>query len=312
MASAADKKRWDDLHTALEKATEARAAYDRELYNQYRGASGRYELHWLPKGKRDKLERLDAAKDKIGDKIIDMIVRVSPRGDRWLSGVPSHWLRNELTWEDMIRPVNEPLSVVVPGAWGYRDGHMSEQDHDAHRAYEEQNIMASRRKTSKGRGGSSGGANPRNSREISEQQHEEAMRILRAEYFQGVRSIVGELQSAIKDGEITSEDELNDRVHQNVDGSYWVIYTHANFQVLMCSDNHDAYSEEYGEAPVEGSDIKWAALAFAAMERDVRDLMGAEGIHVGDQGVVYPHDVDEAPRGRMRETRGPRGLRRGR
>lgn len=157
-------------------------------------------------------------------------------------------------------------------------------------------MVAAKRKSAsnpKGKGGSSGGANPRNDRETSEQQHDDAMRVLRAEYYGGVRAIVQEIKEAVVRGEIDNEDTLNERVHQDIDGSYWVIYTHANFQVLMCSDHHDAYEDNYGEAPVEGSSIKWNALAFAAMEVDVRELMEAEEVRA---------PLEEAPRRKVREA----------
>lgn len=162
--------------------------------------------------------------------------------------------------------------------------------------------MAARKKTNrrgspKGRGGSSGGANPRTGgREISEQQHDEAVRVLRAEYYTGVRGIVEEIQQAIKDGEITDRDSLDDRLHQTIDGSYWIIYTHANHQVIFVSDNHDAYSEDFGSAPVEGDSINWAALAFAAMQRDVQELMDAEGVEIPEGGG----DLEEAAEDRRR------------
>lgn len=124
MPSAADKKRWDDLHSAYAKASEAHLAYELELARKY---GARFERTWLSVGQKTKLAALQAKKDKIGDKIIDLLVRVSPRGDTWLSGVPSWWLREKLTWEDAIRPKNETLSVVVPGSWGSRDGTMQER-----------------------------------------------------------------------------------------------------------------------------------------------------------------------------------------
>ena len=147
------------------------------------------------------------------------------------------------------------------------------------------------------RGGSSGGGNPRNSRETSEQQHEDAMRVLRAEYYSGVRSIAQDIIERARAGDFPRrEDELNDALHQSVEGSYWVIYTHANFQVLLCSDHHDAYSEDFGQPPVSGNDIDWAALAYAAMMRDVQEQIETEG------GVEFG-TVEEARsrHGRMRE-----------
>lgn len=124
MATKADKKRWDDLHAAYAKAAEALQEYEIELSVKY---GHRFDRTWLSTGQRNKLDKLRERRDKIGEKIIDLIVRVSPRGEDWLHGVPSFWLREELTWEDAIRPKNEPLSVVVPGAYGYPDGYMKER-----------------------------------------------------------------------------------------------------------------------------------------------------------------------------------------
>lgn len=119
---------------------------------------------------------------------------------------------------------------------------------------------------------------------ITEEDHEAALRILRAEYYRSVRSIVEERAEFVKEQEAEGKEAediaeaLNDRVSQAVDGSQWVTYTYLNFQVLLCSDHHDAYTEAMGEAPVENGDINWAKIAYMAMEEDVRDLMDAEGI----------------------------------
>jgi len=151
-------------------------------------------------------------------------------------------------------------------------------------------MQAKRGGPSKGRGGSSGGG--RGDGRITEAQHDEAIRILRAEYYQSVRAAAQDFGRAVKDGEITDQESMSEWVHQTVDGSYWVIYTHANFQVLLCSDNQDAYSEQFGEPPVEGNSIKWAALAFAAMEQDLLQQISAEGLEPDW------NNMEEAPRRR--------------
>lgn len=153
------------------------------------------------------------------------------------------------------------------------------------RHFQSKAMMAPKKRgTPKGRGGSSGGGNPRNGGKTSEAEHDDAMRILRKEYYEGVRGLAEEVSNLVQNEGMDEQDAL----HQTVDGSYWVIYTHANFQVLMCSDHHDAYSEDFGEPPVSGSDINWAALAYAAMARDVSEQVSAGG-------------VDEAPRRAVRE-----------
>lgn len=135
--------------------------------------------------------------------------------------------------------------------------------------------MATRKKKTTKKRGESGGGHDRG---ITEAQHNEAVNTLRAEYYQGVRGIAQDLAKRVKDKDIKNQDDWESAIHQEIDGSHWVIYTHANFQVLMCSDNHDAYSEEYGEPAVQGNEINWAALAFAAMDRDLREQLQAEGI----------------------------------
>lgn len=150
------------------------------------------------------------------------------------------------------------------------------------------------------RGGQSGFGNPHHSgardpnpERSREEQHEDAMRVLRAEYYQAVRGLAQEVVRREKDGE-----DLNDVIHEIVDGSYWVIYTHANFQVLMCTDHHDAYMEDFGDVPVEGRDgLNWAALAYAALARDVAEQLDAERMEEA------PRRTREAPRRTHRPIR---------
>jgi hypothetical protein len=159
--------------------------------------------------------------------------------------------------------------------------------------------MATRRRTTKPtKGGSSGFGNPHHSgardpnpERTREQQHDDAMRVLRSEYYNAVLGLAQEVDDLVKNEGMDEGDAL----HQVVDGSYWVIYTHANFQVLMCSDHHDAYSEDYGQAPVDGGDINWAALAFAAMSRDVSERISAGGLQ----------DLEERRGSRRRPPSGP-------
>lgn len=124
MAKASDKKRWDRLHEAIEKADEALKDFEYSLSYKY---GLRYQDTWLSSAQKNKLQKLRDRVRSEESKIIDLLVNVSPRGEQWLHGAPSWWLARKLTWEDALRPANESLSVVVPGAYGYPDGYVKER-----------------------------------------------------------------------------------------------------------------------------------------------------------------------------------------
>lgn len=122
MATAADKKKWDSLHAAYMKAKAARDELEIEMHVKY----GRGNEPWWPKSAKTKFEKLRERQYKIGEQISELILKISPRGDRWFHGAPAWWVYEKLTWEDAIRPANEPLSVVVPGSYGNPDGTVKE------------------------------------------------------------------------------------------------------------------------------------------------------------------------------------------
>lgn len=76
---------------------------------------------WGSRGDKAKLERLEARRNKLGDAIVDLVVKESPRGQKWMEGAPSTWLHQKLPWEDVARPAHEPLSALPPPAWGWSE-----------------------------------------------------------------------------------------------------------------------------------------------------------------------------------------------
>jgi hypothetical protein len=121
MPTAADRRRWDDLHASYATARAAADEYRSSLQARYGYSDPRWQ-NWITRAERAKLERFEGRADKIGDKIIDLLVRISPRGEAWLTGAPAWWIREKLTWEDAIRPAEEPLSVVAPAPYGSTEG----------------------------------------------------------------------------------------------------------------------------------------------------------------------------------------------
>ena len=116
-AKANDRARWDKLRADYKVAYEAARDMRLTLERRY-GVSDYRARMYASRGEQTKLEKLEARRDKIGDKIVALIVKISPRGDAWLHGAPAFWLRGDLTWEDAVRPKGEPLAVVVPAPYG--------------------------------------------------------------------------------------------------------------------------------------------------------------------------------------------------
>lgn len=103
-----------------------------------------------------------------------------------------------------------------------------------------------------------------------------AWSILRADYWSDVRGIADSVREAIKDGEVTDDSELSDRIWEECDGSARIIYTARAMEVLLISDNADAYVEEMGslEDVANGDSIRWEVLAFYAFCQDVQEEIG--------------------------------------
>ena len=94
----------------------------------------------------------------------------------------------------------------------------------------------------------------------------------RAQYWGYVKACADDAIQAIKDKEIETYDDLDTWIHETVDGSEWVIYTHQAELVMHHTDNENALFDAWGELP----DVDhWSALvvpfAFFAMRQD---LMG--------------------------------------
>jgi hypothetical protein len=113
------KARFDTLRAAYLAADRARR--DELITQSVKYGTEREARSWASKSEKTKLEKLDKKRDKIGDKIIDLIVKESPRGEMWMSGVPSYWLHEKLSWDDLVRPKGEPLTISPPASYGWTD-----------------------------------------------------------------------------------------------------------------------------------------------------------------------------------------------
>lgn len=117
-----DREKWQKLRADYLAASEVLQDFDIKLSTKY----GRiYDRTWISKTEQKKLEQLRQRRDRVANKMFDLAERRSPRD--WGHGVPFHWIASSLSWDDVIRPLNEPLSVTPPLAYGattpMRDNH---------------------------------------------------------------------------------------------------------------------------------------------------------------------------------------------
>jgi hypothetical protein len=121
----------------------------------------------------------------------------------------------------------------------------------------------------------------------SEADVNEALRVLRSDYYTDIRDLARDYAKRVADGEFTGRrgsEDLDEDIHQTVDGYNWVIYTHQAKIVQIVSDNADAAFEE-GVAPEMGSDsVPFEVLAYHAIRADLREALEQEGVDLDDPG----------------------------
>ena len=84
-------------------------------------------------------------------------------------------------------------------------------------------------------------------------------------------------------------DSVIDRLHESVDGSQRVIYTHQAKMCMVYTDNEDSYQDDFGvEGMVNASGINWSGLAFAAFRQDIIDHLNRN-----DYDLNSPEDWSE-------------------
>lgn len=107
------RARFDALRARYVELTQKRDAHDDAMRAKY--GSGYYES-WLKRSEKLRSEKLRNAYEAVGDKLFAHVQAISPRD--WSRGVPMCWVLMDLTYEDAVRPLGEPLSVVPPMSYG--------------------------------------------------------------------------------------------------------------------------------------------------------------------------------------------------
>jgi hypothetical protein len=79
-----------------------------------------------------------------------------------------------------------------------------------------------------------------------------------------------EITAIAKEASEMDSDSQDDFLHETVDSHMWVIYTYRNLQVLMHTDNRDAWTGIDSQLPANN----WLTVAaYWAMLADVRDRL---------------------------------------
>lgn len=120
-------------------------------------------------------------------------------------------------------------------------------------------------------------------------QVDNALQVLRAEYWTSIRGIAKDVKSEIDNGNLADVDDVETYVHETVDGCYWVIYTHANYRAIMCSDWDPWQDVEESGQSLTGKECHsqpTALLAYYCVKHDVAEQVEAElGMSVEDYFV---------------------------
>jgi hypothetical protein len=110
-----------------------------------------------------------------------------------------------------------------------------------------------------------------------------------AAYRAAVESHGQSIQERVKDG-----DDEGDALHEEVDGSYWVIYTHAAIALLGHSRNDDAGFDEQGDDFLSGctsmSEV-YTRAAFYALRADVQEWLNDNPVADEDEDEDEDEDT---------------------
>ena len=90
------------------------------------------------------------------------------------------------------------------------------------------------------------------------------------DYFETVEMYaIDAIDQATENGDI---DEWSDYVHESVDSSSYIIYTHKSRKVLEHTNNEEAYVDDYGVEPKDFEQgIPWEKFEYCAMVADVSE-----------------------------------------
>lgn len=152
---------------------------------------------------------------------------------------------------------------------------------------------------------------PKPEKDIEKEKIEEARQIMRREYDDSVASYAQDVIHEIRDGDIQDREQLDQRIIEHTDSSYWATYTAASQQALWASSNSD-YALEEGLVDLAGDredrragrsrDIPWATLAAWAYYRDIQEELERLGVDLNAPELFERGDMEDEEDDETEET----------
>ena len=128
----------------------------------------------------------------------------------------------------------------------------------------------------------------------TQRQIEDALSVLRADYWEDVKNAAAALKEAIDAGEVTSREQADDYLWETVDGSSRVTYTRGAILCLLFSSNDEEGPSEFGgEQFIKDGAVDYSGLAFHAFMADVREQAEREGLFDFDTDEDEEEEEDE-------------------
>lgn len=90
------------------------------------------------------------------------------------------------------------------------------------------------------------------------------------EYWREVAAIAREAKKRAR----SEHQDIQDILHEMIDGHEWIIYTWANPYVLIHSRNEDALFDSMGETVAKSYSEIMQQMAYFALETDVQNEIG--------------------------------------
>jgi hypothetical protein len=109
-----------------------------------------------------------------------------------------------------------------------------------------------------------------------------ARQVLKADYWRSVKSHADEIIKEIRNGNIASASDLDQRLNEDAGGSSWAIYPLEALSCLLATNNDNAAEEAGADLRGSGGRGTYCEIAMWAFQADLSDTLEEDGICLFD------------------------------